>query len=119
MIIYIIVGSFILFDIVTGIIKALYNEGLNSTNLREGLFHKLAEVLAVTGSGLLEYGMNYIDFGIDIPILKVVVTYICVMELISSLENLAEINPALAKLFRPYLEKLKNADSEKDNIEKE
>lgn len=112
MIIYIIVGSFILFDIITGIIKALYNEGLNSTCLRQGLFHKLAEILAIAGSGLLEYGMNYIDLGFDIPILKVVVSYICIMELISSLENLAEINPALAKLFRPYLEKLKEKNEE-------
>ena len=112
MILYIIGGCFILFDILTGIIKALYNEGLNSTYLRKGLFHKLAEVLALVGSGLLEYGIQYVELGIDIPILKVVLSYICIMELVSSLENLAEVNPALAKLFKPYLEKLKNKDEE-------
>ena len=112
MILYIIGGCFILFDILTGIIKALYNEGLNSTYLRKGLFHKLAEVLALVGTGLLEYGIQYVELGIDIPILKVVLSYICIMELVSSLENLAEVNPALAKLFKPYLEKLKNKDEE-------
>lgn len=112
MVLYIIGGCFILFDVLTGIIKALYNEGLNSTYLRKGLFHKLAEVLALVGSGLLEYGIQYVDLGIDIPILKVVLSYICIMELVSSLENLAEVNPALAKLFKPYLEKLKNKDEE-------
>ena len=105
--VYITVGAFILFDLITGIIKALYNEGLNSTYLRKGLYHKLSEVIAVVGSGLLEYGIQYVELGFDIPVLKVVAIYICSMELVSVLENLAEVNPSLAKLFRPYLEKLK------------
>ena len=74
---YITVAAFILFDIVTGIIKALYKEGLNSTVLRKGLFHKLSEILAVIGSGLLEYGIQYVNLGIDIPVLGVVTVYIC------------------------------------------
>ena len=108
--VYITVGSFILFDIITGVIKALYKEGLNSTYLRKGLFHKLAEILTVIGSGLLEYGMNYVDIGIEVPVLNVVAIYICIMELISVIENLSEVNPSLAKLFKPYLEKLKGED---------
>ena len=98
---------FILFDIVTGIIKALYTDGLNSTYLRKGLFHKLSELIAVVGAFLLEYGMNYINLGVDVPLLKVTTAYICVMELISILENLSEVNPTLDRLFKPYLEKLK------------
>lgn len=111
--VYITVGVFILFDIVTGFVKALYKEGINSTYLRQGLFHKLSEVLAVVGSGLLEYGLGYVELGIDIPVLKVVAVYICTMELVSILENLAEVNPALGKLFKPYLQKLKEKDDEK------
>ena len=65
MVIYIVTLCFILFDSVTGIIKALYNKKLNSTALRKGLFHKLAEV-----------------------------------------------NPVLGKLFKPYLEKLKQKEGE-------
>ena len=109
--IYIAVCVFIAFDIITGIIKALYHEGLNSTYLRKGLFHKLSEIIAVGGSGLLEYALNYIEIGIDLPLLNAVAVYICTMELISILENLAEVNPMLAKLFRPYLEKLKEKDN--------
>ena len=111
--VYITVGAFILFDIVTGIIKALYNEGLNSTYLRKGLFHKLSEVIAVAGSGLLEYGLVYVNFGIDLPVLNIVSIYICSMELVSIIENLCEVNPSLAKLFRPYLEKLKTQNDER------
>lgn len=108
--IYIVVGCFILFDIITGIIKALYKDGLNSTYLRQGLFHKLSEVIAVIGSGLLEYGTKYIDLNVEIPVLRVVAIYICIMELISILENITEVNPSMAKLFRPYLEKLKEKE---------
>lgn len=108
--IYIVVGCFILFDIITGIIKALYKDGLNSTYLRQGLFHKLSEVVAVIGSGLLEYGAKYIDLNVEIPVLRVVAIYICIMELISILENITEVNPSMAKLFRPYLEKLKEKE---------
>ena len=102
----IVVGCFILFDVVTGILKALNNEGLNSTILRKGLFHKLSEVLAVVGAALLEYGAAYIDLGVDLPFLNVVGIYICLMEFVSVVENLCELNPALKKLFKPYLEKL-------------
>lgn len=107
MAIYITIGCFIIFDIVTGLIKALYKGNLNSTYLRKGLYHKISEILAVVGSGLLEYGIKYVELGVDIPVLKVVVIYICTMELVSILENFCEVNPTLAKLFKPYMEKLK------------
>lgn len=108
--VYIVGGCFIIFDIITGIIRAIYKGNLNSTKLRKGLFHKLSEVLAIAGAGLLEYGVQYINLGVDIPILSAVVSYICVMEFVSILENLAAVNPSLGKLFKPYLEKLKNKE---------
>ena len=108
------VCTFILFDIITGLIKALYLNGLNSTYLRKGLFHKLSEIIAVIGAFLLEYGIQYIQLGIDVPLLKATTAYICLMELISILENLAEVNPTLGRFFKPYLEKLKNK-GEEDN----
>lgn len=108
--VYIVVGCFIIFDVITGLIKALYNEGINSTYLRKGLFHKLSEVLAIVGSGLLEYAIQIIDFGLDLPVLNIVASYICLMELVSIIENICEVNPALAKLFHPYLQKLKNME---------
>ena len=111
---YIIVGCFIGFDILTGLIKAIYKEGLNSTILRKGLFHKLSEILAVAGAWLFEYGMTYINLGIDIPLVEAVVIYISVMEIISILENISALNPKLEKFFKPFLEKLKDKEN-KDN----
>lgn len=110
MVIYITVIVFILFDILTGFMKALYKEGLNSTLLRRGMYHKLSEVISVLGSGLLEYGVRYINLGVDLPVLSVVGIYICLMELVSILENISEVNPTLGKVFKPYLEKLKKDD---------
>ena len=61
----------------------------------------------------IEFACKYIELGIDVPVFKTVCIYICVMELVSVLENLCEINPALAKLFKPYFEKLHTKDEEK------
>lgn len=111
---YITVALFILFDIITGLITAIYHKNLNSTKLRIGLYHKLSEVLTIIGASGLEYGCQYINLNIDIPLLKGVVTYICIMELISIMENLGELNPQLGKLFKGFLEKL---NSDKENLD--
>ena len=104
--------SLILFDIVTGLLKAIKNKNLDSTRLREGLYHKLAECLALVCPGLLYYGAIYAGIEIPFPMIEVVASYICVMEVISAIENLCEVNPDLFKLFQPYLKKLKGADDD-------
>lgn len=111
--IYIIVAGFILADVVTGILQAVYNKDVNSTKLRQGLYHKLSEILSVVLATGLEYACQYVELGVDVPVLSVVSIYICVMELVSILENLCNVNPKLAKLFKPYLEKL-NSDEEEE-----
>lgn len=110
--IYIVVGIMIIFDVATGLMKALYNRDVNSTILRQGLFHKLSEIITVAGCGLLDYGTHYIDFGFEIKILRPVAIYICVMELISIIENICEVNEPLKKFFKPYLEKLRGDNDE-------
>ena len=109
---YIVVLGFVLADIITGFLKAGYLGDINSTALRKGFFHKASEILATVGSGLLEYGASYVNLNIPIPLLNIVATYICIMELVSVIENLCCVNPLLNKLFKPYLEKLKKVDSD-------
>lgn len=111
---YIVPFVLICFDFLTGFIKAIYNKKLDSTILRKGLFHKLAELLALIGCGGVDYGINFIDLPFDLPILPSVAIYICVMEIISCFENLCEVNPALNDFFAPYLQKLKNAEKENE-----
>lgn len=112
---YIVVLGFILADIITGFLKAGYMGDINSTSLRKGLFHKASEICATIGAGLLEYGASYIDVKIPLPIVSIVATYICIMELVSVIENLCCVNPQLNKLFKPYLEKLKKVNNENDD----
>lgn len=115
MAIYIAVAAFILFDILTGLIKALYKHNLNSTLLRKGLYNKLSEIVAMFGGGLLEYGASYINLGFDMHIKEIVAVYICAMELVSILENISMVNPSFKKLFKSYLDKLKQETEEPKN----
>lgn len=112
MMVYVVVGIFMLLDILTGILKALYTGTMDSSVLHKGLFHKLAEIVAVVGSGLFEYGTSYVNLGVDLPVLEAVAGYICLMEFVSVTENLSEINPGLAKLFEPYLGKIKAKEND-------
>lgn len=110
---YIVTGCFILFDIITGLVKGLYEGGIDSTKLRKGLYHKLSEILAVGGSALFEIGTTKIDMGVELPLVSCVTVYICVMEATSIIENLCIMNPKLAKLFKRFLAKLNN---DKDDV---
>ena len=88
---FVIVLGFITFDVLTGLIKAKHDGSYNSTIMREGGYHKCMEILAVVGSYGVEYAMQYVDIGIQIPLVGAVVTYICIMELISIMENMCAV----------------------------
>lgn len=106
----IIVLGFIVFDVVTGLIKAGYNGNYNSAIMREGGFHKSMEVMALAVAYFVEYAIVYINIGVDVPAVPAVTVYICIMELISILENICAVNPQMCALFKPYLDKLKGGN---------
>ena len=108
MVVFIIVLASILFDIITGILQAVYNHTLDSEVLRKGLFHKLSEILALAFGWGIEFAIDYLEIGVEIPILTGVAAYIFIMEAVSIIENLCNINPRLLKFFAPYLKKYKN-----------
>ena len=107
------IAVFIALDIITGLAKALKNDGLNSSVLRVGLWHKSAEILATVGAAAVEYYKPLLGLE-NISILAVVATYICIMEIVSCIENICELNPKLAKIFGPYLEKLNSNNKKGD-----
>lgn len=113
---YLIVIVLIAFDVVTGLTKAFKNRNLKSQCLREGLLYKCGEIFAVFGGWLFEFSNQQLQMGIDIPLKTMIVTYIAMMEIVSIAENIAEINPEMAKLFTPYLEKVqeKKDDEKRD-----
>lgn len=111
--IVILVVAFICLDIITGLLKAVYEKNLESECIRKGLIHKLGEIIAVAVAFLIEYSQTVIlSINFDIPIVKGVCIYIILMEILSVLENICVINPQLRKVFSPYLKKLKEKENE-------
>lgn len=111
--IVILVVAFICLDIITGLLKAVYEKNLESECIRKGLIHKLGEILAVAVAFLIEYSQTVIlSINFDIPIVKGVCIYIILMEILSVLENICVINPQLRKVFSPYLKKLREKENE-------
>lgn len=106
----IIVLGFIVFDVVTGLIKAGYNGNYNSAIMRQGGFHKSMEVMAMAVAYFVEYSVVYVNIGVAVPAVPAVTVYICIMELISIIENICAVNPQMCALFKPYLDKLKGGN---------
>lgn len=94
------------FDIVTGFLKAGYLKEINSTSLREGLYHKITEVIILSGGMLMDHATTYIGLDYDMNIFPFISLYVTVTEVISILENLCEVNEDLRKVLSPYLRKL-------------
>lgn len=87
---------FILFDFATGIAKAAYLKQVSSTVMREGLYHKFAEILVIVLAGAIDVACDHLELGFDTPILAVTCAYIVLMEIASILENIGEMNPDLS-----------------------
>ena len=99
----IVVSVFILLDIVSGVVKAASQHALSSSIMRKGLWHKMGtimlELLAAGASiAILYWGVLPTEFA---AVYQTVSVYIVLMEVVSILENISEINPELKliKLF--------------------
>ena len=104
MTIYFITFAFIVLDFATGLTKAFATKTFTSTKMREGLFHKVVLILCMILGFLVDYAQGYVDLGLSVPVAAAVCVYICLMEVISIIENICKINPdilpdKLAALF--------------------
>ena len=106
----IIVASFILADILTGLIAALRNGEYKSSVMRVGLWSKLGEVAAILLSVLCEWALPIMNVDIQLPIFEGVSGYICIMELGSCVENITKISPELKTVLGRYLGIYKNKE---------
>ena len=109
-----VIGSLILLDVITGILKAGYEQNIQSTIMRKGLYHKLAEILGIFLSTIIENGAQYININIGFPFSLAIISYISVMEILSIIENICGINPDLFKVFRKYLKIFKTEEGDDD-----
>lgn len=112
-------------DFLTGIIKGYVNNDLSSQKMRKGGLNKIAEILVMACSCGLEIGIkklgNYYDSESLAKITGAITAilvfgYIVIMEIISILENYAEINSEAAWV-RSILKRLKNVSSEGEKNE--
>lgn len=108
------VFSGIIIDVVTGVIFAVLTKSLNSTKMRQGGMHKIAEVIAVIFSAYAERSMAMLEINVGFSIFKVICTYLIVMECISIIENLGKMNPnVFPKKISKFFEKIrKEIDTE-------
>ena len=89
--IFLIVGIFILLDILTGLLSAFKNKEFNSTVMKEGAYHKAGSILLVVFGLTVDYAQSFIDLGATIPMAKAFSIYIITMEFGSIIENIGRL----------------------------
>lgn len=90
-----IVFLLVLIDYITGVVNAIMHGGLSSKRMREGLGHKFTYLAVICVALIVEYGSDYINLGIELPVFIPVCTGICLTEITSIMENCVKINPEL------------------------
>lgn len=95
----------IVMDYLTGLAKSVVNKDIDSTKMRDGLWHKATYVAVIVLAEIIEHGQEAVDLGFTVPLIVPTCVYIVLTETASILENLSQINPELAdspvmQLFR-------------------
>lgn len=95
----------IVMDYLTGLAKSVVNKDIDSTKMRDGLWHKAAYAAVIVLAEIIEHGQEAVDLGFTVPLIVPTCVYIVLTETASILENLSQINPELAdspvmQLFR-------------------
>lgn len=103
----------IVMDYLTGLAKSVVNKDIDSTKMRDGLWHKAAYVAVIVLAEIIEHGQEAVDLGFAVPLIVSTCVYIVLTETASILENLSQINPELAvspvmQLFRSTKDTTRN-----------
>ena len=88
--------SFIAMDIASGFIQAIANKCVDSTTMRNGLWHKCGFIGTVILAAMCEWAMTYVDLGFTLPLFAPVCVFICLTEVVSIFENFCKLSPELA-----------------------
>ena len=86
----------VLIDYATGVVNAILHGELSSEKMRRGLGHKFAYLAIICVALIVEYGSDYIDLGVELPVFIPVCVGICLIEITSIMENCVKINPELS-----------------------
>ena len=100
---------FIILDVISGVAAAYARHEVESPKLRQGLWHKVGYVFVVFCAIVIEWAMTKgMDLGFNLPLVMPICVWISLMEIVSTLENAAKINPDLAAV--PGFERLKEVE---------
>lgn len=111
----IVVTLFILLDVITGIAKAVVTKELCSEKLREGAFHKFSFIILICLAYLIDYSVAYVDLELPFLLVNPVCVYIVITEVISVVENVAQINPDLQGTKLLDLFRITSKDEKKED----
>ena len=98
---------FISFDILFGLLQALTNQVFESKLMRQGLFHKLGELMCYLFGVMCDASLPTIGIMIPFPLAGAITVYVVVMEIGSILENVSKISPVMARYLGFIFEKLR------------
>ena len=103
-------------DILSGLIKAFFTTGFNSTILRQGGKNKLGEILAIIFTVFISKAQFQFNVVIGFDVVTIVCSYIFVMECISIIENIGQLNDkAIPRKLRKLFEKLRDEEDKNEN----
>lgn len=113
----ILVAILVAVDLVSGFAAAWATKNVQSSKLREGLWHKAGYAFVISAAMACEWGAaNGLELGFEVPLVIPVCVWICFMEIVSILENAKKMNPDIENV--PGFEKLKKEENE-DSKEEE
>ena len=117
MVALILVAILVAVDLVSGFAAAWATKNVQSSKLREGLWHKAGYAFVISAARACEWGAaNGLELGFEVPLVIPTCVWICFMEIVSILENAKKMNPELENV--PGFEKL-NKDNEEDKEEEQ
>lgn len=100
---------FIVLDIISGLAAAYARKEVESPKLRQGLWHKVGYLFVVFCAIAIEWAMTQgMNLGFNLPLVMPICIWISLMEVVSTLENSAKINPDLSNV--PGFERLKEVE---------
>lgn len=90
-----VVAAAVILDMVTGVAKAAKKGQIESTKMRDGLWHKAGYIAIIALAYIVEYGSTVVDLGFSVPLIVPVCVFIVLIEVASIVENAGELNPEL------------------------
>lgn len=89
-------------DVVSGYIAAIRTGTVNSTVMRDGMWKKIGEMLAIVVVKAIEicisvFGADFVGMEITMPLLPLFCGYLALYEITSNIENIGKMNPTVGK----------------------